>query len=164
MPIIAVGGRWDVMSVFEDIFFSGTHGGEALVAGGRSGGARRGRRRHGPRARSRTRAPSFKRACRRSVERIGRGQSDPDRWRAAAAPSCPAWMIRASSTKSYVQQTFAEHGILFNGSMFICARHSDDDIDRTLAAFASACDAIVVTPDLRPLLSGAPVSPVFRAP
>ena len=30
MPISAIGGAWDVMKSFEDIFVSGTHGGEAL--------------------------------------------------------------------------------------------------------------------------------------
>src|SRR5205807_2505005 len=30
MPISAVAGTWDVMRVFEDVFYSGTHGGEAL--------------------------------------------------------------------------------------------------------------------------------------
>src|SRR5205807_6282817 len=30
MPISAVAGTWDVMRVFEDVFYSGTHGGETL--------------------------------------------------------------------------------------------------------------------------------------
>src|SRR5437763_3742188 len=30
MPISAVAGTWDVMQVFEDVFYSGTHGGETL--------------------------------------------------------------------------------------------------------------------------------------
>jgi glutamate-1-semialdehyde aminotransferase len=30
MPISAIGGRWSTMRVFDDIIFSGTHGGEAL--------------------------------------------------------------------------------------------------------------------------------------
>jgi glutamate-1-semialdehyde 2,1-aminomutase len=68
------------------------------------------------------------------------------------------------TTKSFVQQTFAEHGVLFNGSMFICAHHSDDDIRRTLTAFDLACQTIASTADLHPLLVGPAVAPVFRAP
>jgi glutamate-1-semialdehyde aminotransferase len=67
-------------------------------------------------------------------------------------------------TKSWVQQCFAEDGILFNGSMFICARHSDDDIARTVASFDRALAVIARGDDLRPRLKGDPVQPVFRAP
>jgi hypothetical protein len=67
-------------------------------------------------------------------------------------------------TKSFVQQTLAQHGMLFNGGMFICARHSDDDIERTLSAFEAAFVEIARSDDLRPLLAGDPVQPVFRNP
>jgi hypothetical protein len=67
-------------------------------------------------------------------------------------------------TKSYAQQSFAEDGILFNGSMFMCARHNDEDIERTVRAFDRTCETIASGTPLRPLLAGAPVAPVFREP
>jgi hypothetical protein len=68
------------------------------------------------------------------------------------------------AVKSWVQQTLVERGILFNGSMFICARHSDEDIERTLDAFGEAFDAMAIHHDLIPLLKGPPVQHVFRTP
>jgi len=66
--------------------------------------------------------------------------------------------------KSFVQQTLAHRGILFNGSMFICARHSDDDIARTLTAFDEALADVAKGGDLGARLVGPPVQPVFRSP
>jgi glutamate-1-semialdehyde aminotransferase len=66
--------------------------------------------------------------------------------------------------KSWVQQTLVEQGVLFNGSMFICARHSDDDVDRALGAFDTAYAAMASDSDVSGLLKGAPVQPVFRTP
>jgi glutamate-1-semialdehyde aminotransferase len=64
--------------------------------------------------------------------------------------------------KSWVQQCLAERGVLFNGSMFICARHSDADVDRALDAMEEAFAAIEAGEDVRRLLKGPPVQPVFR--
>ena len=66
--------------------------------------------------------------------------------------------------KSWVQQCFAEGGVLFNGSMFICARHSDDDIVRTLDIFEQACAGLVGGRDVSGDLVGDAIQPVFRAP
>ncbi|MGQ0430940.1 MAG: aminotransferase class III-fold pyridoxal phosphate-dependent enzyme [Microthrixaceae bacterium] len=162
MPVSAIGGRWAVMRVFEEIFFSGTHGGEALALAA-------------ARAVLDTVADGTILAAieaRGTVLRAGLGDAvrrhaitdrlvvDGEPQRAVVSTLDDPDLV----TKSFVQQTFAQHGILFNGSMFICARHSDDDIQRTLAAFDAACQTIASTEDLRPLLVGPPVSPVFRAP
>jgi glutamate-1-semialdehyde aminotransferase len=66
--------------------------------------------------------------------------------------------------KSWVQQTLIERGVLFNGSMFISARHSDADVDRALDAMDEAFAAVEAGEDLRRLLKGPPVEPVFRNP
>ena len=66
--------------------------------------------------------------------------------------------------KSWIQQCQAEAGCLFNGSIFICARHTDDDVASMLAGFDRAFEALAAGTDLRPLLLGDPVQPVFRAP
>jgi glutamate-1-semialdehyde aminotransferase len=66
--------------------------------------------------------------------------------------------------KSWTQQCMAEAGVLFNGSMFICRRHDEADIDRALDAFDAACAEIAAGTDLRSRLLGPPVQPVFRTP
>jgi hypothetical protein len=66
--------------------------------------------------------------------------------------------------KSWVQQCLAERSVLFNGSMFICARHSDADVDRALDAMDEAFAAMEAGEDVRRLLKGPPVQPVFRTP
>jgi glutamate-1-semialdehyde aminotransferase len=66
--------------------------------------------------------------------------------------------------KSWVQQEQLQAGVLFNGSMFICARHTDEDVDRSLAAFDRAFEAMAAGKDLAGLLVGPPVQPVFRTP
>ena len=65
--------------------------------------------------------------------------------------------------KSWVQQCLVEHGVLFNGSMFISARHNDADVDRALDAMDEAFATMEAGEDLRPLLKGPAVEPVFRS-
>ena len=68
-------------------------------------------------------------------------------------------------TKSVVQQTLQDAGFLFNGSMFICARHTTDELTAAANAFASACAVVAdAGGDLASRLRGHPVEPVFRAP
>ena len=66
--------------------------------------------------------------------------------------------------KSWVQQCLVESGVLFNGSMFICARHSEADVDRALDALDEALGAMEAGEEIRSLLKGPPVEPVFREP
>ena len=67
-------------------------------------------------------------------------------------------------TKSWVQQCQAEAGCLFNGGLFVCARHSDADVAQILSGFDAAFGQLATGRDVRPLLKGDPVQPVFRAP
>jgi glutamate-1-semialdehyde 2,1-aminomutase/spore coat polysaccharide biosynthesis protein SpsF len=162
MPISAVAGTWTVMRAFEDVFFSGTHGGEALsLAAARAvldavadGGVlaqveKRGQRmlkgvadlvlRHGVGARV----------------RVG---GEPQR--TIVAFSGPDHLV----VKSWVQQSLVERGVLFNGSMLICARHTDEDVDRALGAFDAAFSLLSGGTDVGPMLKGPAVQAVFRAP
>ena len=66
--------------------------------------------------------------------------------------------------KSWVQQCLVERGVLFNGSMFISASHTDADVELALAAFDYAFAAMAAGEDLATLLQGPPVQPVFRTP
>ena len=162
MPISAVAGTWDVMQVFEDVFYSGTHGGETLslaaaaavldaVADGRV-------------------LDDIEARGRRMLDGIAnliaeRGVGD--RVTVGGEPHRSVMNFVGDEPlveKSWVQQCLAERGVLFNGSMFICARHSDADVDRALDAMGEAFAAMEAGEDVGRLLKGPPVQPVFRMP
>jgi glutamate-1-semialdehyde aminotransferase len=162
MPIAAVAGRWPVMRAFEDVFFSGTHGGETLSLAASAavldeltdGTVLAGINRLG-----RTLLDGFTAAVdRHDVARRVRISGEPER--TVVSFGGDDHLV----TKSWVQQCLAQDGILFNGSMFICARHSAEDIERTVASFDRALDALADDAELTDRLVGAPVQPVFRAP
>lgn len=162
MPIGAVGGRWEVMHVFEEIFFSGTHGGEALsLAAARAvldaitdGTVLAGIEARGQRLLDGVGALLAK----HGVDGLVTVGGEPQRVVVGFGGAEPLIV------KSWVQQCQAEAGCLFNGSLFTCARHSDDDVDRILAGFDVAFEAIGRGDDLAPKLAGPPVAPVFRTP
>jgi glutamate-1-semialdehyde aminotransferase len=162
MPISAVAGSWEVMGAFEDVFFSMTHGGETLslaaaaavldtvadgtvLAGIQSlgermiGGLRDLVETHG------------------LHDRIRIGGEAP---RSVVAFAGPDHLV----VRSWVQQCLVRHGFLFNGSMFICARHTVEEVEGALAAFDEAGKALAEHGDVAHLLEGPPVQPVFRAP
>jgi glutamate-1-semialdehyde aminotransferase len=162
MPISAVAGSWAVMRSFEDVFFSGTHGGEALsLAAARAvldtladGAVLREIEARGRRMLDGVRAGIDRHGVGRRVTVGGEPQ------RAVVGFTGDDALV----VKSFVQQTLAQHGCLFNGSMFICARHSDDDIDRALDAFDEALATLATAADVSRLLVGPAVQPVFRTP
>jgi len=162
MPISAVAGTWKVMKVFDDIFFSGTHGGETLsLAAARAvldtladGTVL---------AEIEQRGRSMLDGIRQRIDQHGIG----DRVTVGGEPHRSVVGLAGDDqlvVKSYVQQVLAEHRALFNGSMFICYRHSDDDVARTLDAFDAAFATIAAGDDVGALLNGPPVQPVFRTP
>jgi glutamate-1-semialdehyde 2,1-aminomutase/spore coat polysaccharide biosynthesis protein SpsF len=162
MPVSAVAGRWQHMSVFEDIFFSGTHGGEALslaaaravldtIADGTVHAAIEARGR-------RLRSAMAESVARHAVGHRISITGEPERTVVGFPGAAPL------VDKSVVQQELAKAGILFNGSMFISARHSDADLDHTITTFDAAVELLAAHDDARPLLEGEAVQPVFRTP
>ncbi len=162
MPISAVGGRADVMRVFEEIFYSGTHGGETLsLAAARAvldqladGTVL---------ARINELGRSLQSALRELVVRHEVGA----RVRVSGEPERTVVTFPRDddlAVKSLVQQTFADRGILFNGSMFICHRHSSTDIARAIDAFDAAFTLLSSGDDPAMLLRGVPAEAVFRKP
>jgi glutamate-1-semialdehyde aminotransferase len=162
MPISAVGGSAQHMQVFEEIFYSGTHGGEALslaaaravldtIADGRILGSI-----HDVGCRLQQGLRDL--VARHGVESVVRVSGEPERT-IVSFPG-PDELVN----KSLVQQFLIERGILFNGSMFISHRHTVLDIDSTLDAFADAFGALASDADPRALLTGPPVEAVFRRP
>jgi len=162
MPISAVAGTWDVMRVFEDVFYSGTHGGETLslaaaaavldtIADGRV-------------------LKEIEERGRRMLDGVREritGHGVGDRVAVGGEPQRAVITFPGPDSlvdKSWVQQCLVEAGVLFNGSMFISARHSDADVDRALAAMDEAFTTLASTVSVLSLLKGAPVEPVFREP
>ncbi len=162
MPLSAVAGSWDVMRMFEEVFFSGTHGGETLslaaaqavldtVADGRV------------LEEIRVRGTRVLEGMARAVETYGVG----DRVRVGGEPQRAVVAFAGDDhlvVRSWVQQCMAEAGVLFNGSMFVCARHTDEDVDRALGAFDDALAVLAKDGDVGSLLKGPPVQAVFRSP
>lgn len=162
MPISAVGGSWEVMQVFEEVFFSGTHGGEALSLAA-------------ARAVLDTIADGTVLA-----EIEARGRVLLDGVAALIADHGVDGLVTVGGephravvgfggdeplvTRSWVQQCQAEAGCLFNGSLFVCARHTDEDVQKILGGFDAAFEVLGRGDDVAARLAGSPVSPVFRTP
>jgi glutamate-1-semialdehyde aminotransferase len=162
MPISAVAGSWRVMRMFEEVFFSGTHGGEALsLAAARAvldvladGSVLAEINRLGTRMLTGIES-AISRHQIGDVTHVG-GVAE----RAVLGFGGPEPLV----TKSWTQQCLIDRGVLFNGSMFISARHTEQDVDIALAGFEEAFAAIGSGDDLRARLRGNPVEPVFRDP
>jgi glutamate-1-semialdehyde aminotransferase len=168
MPLSAVAGPERYMRVFEDeVFFSGTHGGEVLSLA----------------------------ACRATLEVLDTEDVHPNLWRrgerlmsainAAAQRHDLAGRIAASGAaprsvvsvtepdpeagafaRTLLQQELVKRGVLFNGSNFICHAHTDEDIEEIAAAYVGAIARVAeLWPDgIAEALEGAPLAPVFRQP
>ena len=163
MPVAAVGGAWSTMGIFEDIFFSGTHGGETLaLAAARAvldtiadGTVLADIEAKGTALRAALQAAVAGHGLTGRITVTGEPQ------RAVVGFTGEA----ALATKSLVQQTMQDAGFLFNGSMFICARHTPQELVAAADAFASACATVTAAgDDVAARLRGKPVEPVFRAP
>jgi glutamate-1-semialdehyde aminotransferase len=151
------------MRVFEEIFFSGTHGGEALALAA-------------------TRAVLDAIADGTVLADIeAKGLVHQALLRAAVADAGVGGRVTVTGepqrtvvgfagpdpliTKSFVQQSMQDAGFLFNGSQFVCARHTSEELHQAADAFAAACRTIAdAGDDLAALLRGRPVAPVFRTP
>jgi glutamate-1-semialdehyde aminotransferase len=167
MPISAITGRAELMDRLEDVFFSGTHGGETLslaaanaVLDRLDAGAYEALYRKGEQLRAGIRA---------GVDHAGVGE-----WVevSGAAPRIVVTirepkLEQASGglpAKTLVQQELLSRGVLFNGSNFICLAHSDDDIELAIEAYGEAFALLAegLEGDLLSLLRGDPIKPAFR--
>lgn len=160
MPIAAVGGRADVMQTFERVWVSGTHLGEALslaaakavleiIADGvvleemRAMGA------------------GLLRDMQVEVARSGLGEEIS----VGGEPHRPLFSFRGDRSdllRSWIIQCMAAERVLFNGSMFICARHSETDIAAAVRGLSNALDVAASGEDLASLLVGPVAAPLFR--
>jgi glutamate-1-semialdehyde aminotransferase len=166
LPLSVVAGRRDLMLEFEEIFFSITHGGEAL---------------------SLAAAMATLRVLERDDvipglwhrgERLASGvRSLVDRHGLDGRVACLGLEPRTAvlfygadgreslELKSLFQQECLQRGVLFTGSQFISAAHADADVDRTLDVYDDALGVLadaIEHDDVAARIEGVPVQPVFR--
>ena len=167
MPISALVGKAEYMDRLEDVFFSGTHGGEALSLAAAN-------------AVLDELTPELYEALFSRGERLRAGIQDgideagvgelvtiggaaPRTVTVVREPASSGGQLLA---RSIVQQELLKRGVLFNGSNFICAAHTDDDIDHAVESYREAFGVLadaLRTGDLEAALDGSPVQPAFRA-
>jgi glutamate-1-semialdehyde aminotransferase len=165
MPISAIAGRAEVMDLLEDVFFSGTHGGEALSMAA-------------ARAVLDTLDAEAYRALEDRGQRLRAGIQEAiastgvDEW-VTIGGAAPRTVVQVREpdpdapgllAKSVLQQELLRRGVLFNGSNFICLAHTDDDIEEAIEAYGASLQLLADgLPDgLAALLDGEPLQPAFR--
>lgn len=166
MPISALAGSVAHMSVLEDVFFSGTHGGEALsLAAARA--TLDTLRDHPVHEHIHRLGLALQAGIRDAIARQGLadwvscggepswtlvGIREPD----PASPGLPA--------KTLLQQELLRRGVLYNGSHFTCLAHTDADIARAVQAYHEALEVVAqALPDgIGARLEVPVLSPVFR--
>jgi glutamate-1-semialdehyde aminotransferase len=166
MPISAIAGRAELMDVLDEVFFSGTHGGEALsLAAARAvldvlaaepvhahlwrlGGVLQ----TGLRSLIAAHGLAEWVTCSGEPPWTLVLVREPD----AAADGLPA--------KTLLQQELVKRGVLYNGSHFVSWAHTDADVELTLAAYDEAFTVLAAAlPDgVADALEGPPLRPVFR--
>ncbi|MEL7210433.1 MAG: aminotransferase class III-fold pyridoxal phosphate-dependent enzyme, partial [Actinomycetota bacterium] len=162
MPVSAVAGRWEHMAMLEEVFFSGTHGGEALSLAA-------------ARAVLDTVADGTVLA---GIESLGQVMLDGvvslverhdvahrvtvggEPQRTVVGTCGPEPLI----DKTWIQQCLLEAGCLFNGSMFIAAAHTSGDVEIALEAFDQAFAGLAGDESVEDRLAGPVLEQVFRAP
>jgi glutamate-1-semialdehyde aminotransferase len=166
MPISALVGRAEHMDLLEDVFFSGTHGGEALsLAAARA-----------------TLDVLASEPVHEHLWRLGGVLGDGVRTAIArhglsewvtCSGAAPWTIVAVRETepgrdvlpaKSLLQQEMIKRGVLFNGSNFISYAHTDADIAEALDAYDAALHrlASALPNDVEARLEGPPVGEVFR--
>jgi glutamate-1-semialdehyde aminotransferase len=165
MPISALVGRAELMDRLEQVFYSGTHGGEILSLAAADAVLDR-------------LDPSAYEALYAKGERLRAGiqQAIDDagvgEWVtiSGAAPRTvvtvrePGGVGPGLPAKTLVQQELLKRGVLFNGSNFICLAHSDEDLEQAVDAYRAALSRLAdgLAGDLLGLLEGPPLQPAYR--
>ena len=167
MPISAIVGRRDIMTVMDKIFFSGTFGGEALSLAASIATLDKLEREQVPAriaatgARLREGAAGILKSHEIDAEYVTKG---PDWWPAVL----PTGEGRADRivTLSLLRQELVAEGLLFMATFNLSLAHDDPQvIDETLAAFDGAMGRVAEalrSNDPAARLKGAPVEPVFQ--
>jgi glutamate-1-semialdehyde aminotransferase len=165
MPISAIAGRTELMDRLEDVFFSGTHGGETLSLAAAQ--AVLDRLDEAAYATLYSKGERLRTGVQGAIDSAG--VADWVRISGAAPRTVvtvrePEGSGPGLPAKTLVQQELLKQGVLFNGSNFICLAHSDDDIDTAVDAYRLAFELLAqgLSGDLLELLEGEPIKPAFR--
>lgn len=165
MPVSAVVGRADIMRGMEDIFFSGTFGGETLSLAAAAATIDKLQAVDGV---ARLRALGGRLSDVATAAIAGAGLdgvlsiTGMDWWPRLSidAPPVDPWLL-----VSLMRQEFVARGLLLGASFNLCLAHDDPAVERdTSAAFASALAAVrdhLDAPDPAGRLRGARVQPTF---
>jgi glutamate-1-semialdehyde aminotransferase len=164
MPISALAGRADVMDKLDEVFFSGTHGGETLsLAAARATLAELAK--PGAHAALFEKGERLRAGVKAAIEATGLGDrvqigGEAPRTVVSVAEPAPGPLF----AKSVLQQELVTRGVLFNGSNFICLAHSGDDLDLAIAAYEAAFARIAEAwpAGLEQILDGEPLQAAFR--
>jgi len=166
MPLAVLTGRQEVMAVLErDVFFYTTFGGEALSLAAAMATIRQLRVRMVP-----DQLDRVGRAIRDGYDHIA-AELGVSAWtRCIGHPSRTMITFDESAgppllLKSLMQQELLRHGVLWSGTNTLSAAHGPHDVQHLLAAYAEALGVLrhaVERDEVRELLRGDPVEPVFR--
>ena len=165
MPLSAIVGRTDLMREFEEVFFSGTFGGEALSLA----------------------------AAKAVIDKFQREPVIDELWRkgaflkqaltriidenhltgAISLAGKEPWLVPVFSAvdeanmeevKTFMVKSMVESGVLFGSSLNLCYAHSETDLQQVIGAFQKAVSALreeVQKPGLAKRLNCDLIRPVF---
>jgi glutamate-1-semialdehyde 2,1-aminomutase/spore coat polysaccharide biosynthesis protein SpsF len=166
MPISALTGRTETRGVLEEVFFSGTHGGETLSLAAAAATldvmASEPVHEHLWRLGAR-----LQQGVRAQIDRHGLedwvtcGGAAP--WTLVTVRE-PRPGEESLPGRTLLQQEMLKRGVLYNGSNFVSYAHQEADIDEAIAAYGAAFARLAIAlPDgVEAHLEGPPVSQVFR--
>ncbi|WP_445147916.1 aspartate aminotransferase family protein [Baekduia sp. Peel2402] len=168
MPISALAGRAELMELLAEVFFSGTHGGEALSLA--AAGATLDALDDAAYAQLYDMGETLRAAVLASIKTYNLSDwvtIDGEAPRTLVAIREPGDPVDGLVAKSLVQQELLRRGVLFNTNNFICLAHSDEDIATAAAAYDAALARLADgltdgAGGVRALLEAEPLAPAFR--
>ncbi len=165
MPISAVVGRRQFMQSMEDIFFSGTFGGEALSLAASIATIRKLEEIDGI-GKIHAAGVHLTEGLDSAFQEFGLSDyfatKGPD-WRPVVAVN--EGDIPAPIAASLLRQELIAHGILVGGAFNICVAHDPHTVDTARSTIHNACESVALafeSGDATSMLRGKPIRPVFQ--
>ncbi|EPU1979719.1 aminotransferase class III-fold pyridoxal phosphate-dependent enzyme [Escherichia coli] len=165
-PMSAVVGRREYMRRMEDIFFSGTFGGDAIALAAANAVIKKMRRLDVP-----ARLAELGQQLLSGLDALLMQLNAPSWLKTAGHPSWSFLLIGDSPNhsswllKSYLMQEQCKRGILSLGSHNLNLAHSEEDVQTLLAVYAEVLPALIrldAGKAIHQALDGEPIQPVFK--